>query len=88
MYTSYNTYSACVTRTNWQTILKFKTMTNVKKAMEISSRFSDDTLREIAYKVALEAMRWKDETMNAYITEAVTKKLKAIDKINKQRHAE
>ena len=47
-------------------------MTNVKKAMEISSRFSDDTLREIAYKVALEAMRWKDETMNAYITEAVT----------------
>jgi hypothetical protein len=56
--------------------------------MEISSRFSDDTLREIAYKVALEAMRWKDETMNAYITEAVAKKLKAIDKINKQRHAE
>ena len=58
-------------------------MTNVKKAMEISSRFSDDTLREIAYKVALEAMRWKDETMNAYITEAVTKKLKALDKQRK-----
>lgn len=51
--------------------------------MEISSRFSDDTLREITYKVALEAMRWKDETMNAYITEAVTKKLKALDKQRK-----
>ena len=62
---------------------EIKPMTNVKKAMEISSRFSDDTLKEIAYKVALEAMRWKDETMNAYITEAVTKKLKALDKQRK-----
>ena len=58
-------------------------MTTIKKALEIALRFSDDTLREITYKVALEAMRWKDETMNAYITEAVTKKLKTIDKQRK-----
>ena len=59
-------------------------MTNVKKAMEISSRFSDDTLREIAYKVALEAMWWKDETMDAYITEAFTSEAESVRQTTKK----
>lgn len=57
-------------------------MSNDKKATEIASRFSDETLKAIVYKACIEALRWKDETMSQYIEHSIIKRLRHIERIN------